>query len=154
MNSRDAILKALTPGDMFNQKGLVWRSTSTLAQFGSVKQEEVLVILDEHFQGAVSVRPNGKHPENGPLVALNEHIQADPPAAEPQAVAAGLNAVGAAIEGVAAAANGNVYLGDNPHGAAAENPIPIVDGDGAEVPDDEALDEQLAAEIEGDQDHE
>lgn len=180
MNSRDAIMKALTPDDMFNQKGLVWRSTSTLAQFASVEQAEVLVILDEHFQGLVSVRPNGKHPENGPLVALNEHIQPDPPAGEPQVADVGPGTVAAAIEGVAAAANGDVYLGANPHGAVLEHPIPIVDGDGAEVPgdeapvhidiggpgtpdedlpgaevpDDAALDKQLAAELEGDQDHE
>jgi hypothetical protein len=99
MNSRDAILKALTPDDMFNQKGLTWRSVSTLAQFASVEPEEVLAILDEHFQGLISVRPNGKHPANGPLVALNEHIHPDP---DPQVVITGGNAVGAAIEGVLA----------------------------------------------------
>jgi hypothetical protein len=100
MNSRDAILKALTPDDMFNQKGLTWRSVSTLAQFASVEPEEVLAILDEHFQNLISVRPNGKHPANGPLVALNEHIHPDP---DPQVVITGGNAVGAAIEGVAVA---------------------------------------------------
>jgi hypothetical protein len=140
MNSRDAIMKALTPDDMFNQKGLVWRSTSTLAQFASVEQAEVLVILDEHFQGLVSVRPNGKHPENGPLVALNAHIHPDPPAVEPQVVALGANAVGAAIEGVvAAAANGEA-----PAALVDEQPIPIVDGDGVAVPGDTALDEAEA----------
>jgi len=102
MNSRDAILKALTPDDMFNQKGLTWRSISTLAQFASVETAEVLAILDEHFQGLVSVRPNGKHPANGPLVALNEHIHEDPPEIDPQVVITGGNAVGAAIEGVLA----------------------------------------------------
>jgi hypothetical protein len=99
MNSRDAIMKALTPDDMFNQKGLTWRSITTLAQFASVETGEVLEILDEHFQGLVSVRPNGKHPANGPLVALNEHIHPDP---DPQVVITGGNAVGAAIEGVMA----------------------------------------------------
>ena len=106
MNSRDAILKALTPNDMFNQKGLVWRSISTLAQFAFVEQGEVLGILDEHFQGLVSVRPNGKCPENGPLVALNEHIANEPadvfPGRAPQVAIMGGNAVAAAIQGVAA----------------------------------------------------
>ena len=127
MNSRDAIMKALTPNDMFNQKGLVWRSIRTLAQFASVEQEEVLGILDEHFQGLVSVRPNGKHPENGPLVALDEHVPdepADPAPPEPQV------AIVAAIEGVAAAANGvlpdvhgeevDVSVNDPAHGDEAE----------------------------------
>ncbi len=144
MNSRDAIMKALTPNDMFNQKALVWRSTSTLAQFATVKQEEVLVILDEHFQGLISVRPNGKHPENGPLVALNEHIPNEPadapPEGAPQIVIMAGNAVAAAIEGV----------------AAEEAPNPIVDGDGGAVTGDEALNEaeELIAELEADQDHE
>lgn len=155
MNSRDAIMKALTPNDMFNQKGLVWRSISTLAQFASCDQGDVLVILDEHFQGAVSVRPNGKHPENGPLVALNEHIQPDPPAAEPQVADVGPGTVAAAIEGVAAAANGDVSLGDNPHGAVLEHPIPIVDIGGPGTPDEDLPGaEDQFAEIEGDQDHE
>jgi hypothetical protein len=137
-------MKALTPDDMFNQKGLTWRSISTLAQFATVEQEEVLGILDEHFQGMISVRPNGKHPENGPLVALNEHIPNEPadapPEGAPQVVIMGGNAVAAAIEGV----------------AAEEAPIPIVDGDGVPVPGDAALAEAeaLIEEIEGEQDHE
>lgn len=131
MNSRDAIMKALTPNDMFNQKGLVWRSTSTLAQFASCDQEDVLVILDEHFQGVISVKPNGKHPGNGPLVALNEHIHPDPPAADPQVAAALGNAVGAAIEGVAAAANG-----DAPDALVAEQPLPVIVEQGHAVDDD------------------
>ncbi len=121
MNSRDAIMKALTPNDMFNQKGLVWRSTSTLAQFASCDQEDVLVILDEHFQGVISVKPNGKHPGNGPLVALNEYIHPAPPAAEPQVVVAALNAVGAAIgQDVAVAVD------------VAEQPVPAEEDDFAE----------------------
>jgi len=136
MNSRDAIMKALTPDDMFNQKGLVWRSTSTLAQFASCDQEDVLVILDEHFQGLVSVKPNGKHPGNGPLVALNEHIHPDPPAMEPQVAAVAGNAIGAAIEGVAAAANGDV-----PAAFGVEQPIPVIVEHGHAVDDD--LDEDV-----------
>ena len=130
MNSRDAILKALTPNDMFNQKALIWRSISTLAQFAGVKQEEVLGILDEHFQNLVSVRPNGKYPHNGPLVALNEHIQPDPPADDPQVAGVDHGAVAAAIEGVAAAANGDVPavtnppFFNNPHAEVAEEPVP------------------------------
>ncbi len=164
MNSRDAILKALTPNDMFNQKALIWRSISTLAQFAGVKQEEVLGILDEHFQNLVSVRPNGKYPHNGPLVALNEHIQPDPPAEDPQVAATGVDAIGAAIANVAAAANGEVpegYLGDNPHAEVAEEPVPeseviTVEIGGAELSDEDfdpdAVSEALAEELE-EQDH-
>lgn len=167
MNSRDAILKALTPNDMFNQKALIWRSISTLAQFAGVKQEEVLGILDEHFQNLVSVRPNGKHPSNGPLVALNEHIQPGPPAEDPQAAGPDVDAIGAAIANVAAAANGDVPAPadvpffdhdpevENPHGEAVESDSVItVEVSGAES-EDEALaeDEALIAELE-EQDHE
>ncbi len=168
MNSRDAILKALTPNDMFNQKGLIWRSISTLAQFAAVKQEEVLGILDEHFQNLVSVRPNGKYPGNGPLVALNEYIQPGPPAEDPQVAEVGHGTVAAAIEGsVAAAANGDVpapadapFFGhgpevENPHGEAVEaGEVITVEVSGAES-EDEALaeDEALIAELE-EQDHE
>ena len=92
MNSRDAISKALTPGDMFNQKGHVWRSLQTLAQFAGCERNELLDILDEHFQGAVTVRPNRGHPEHGPLIALNAHIPANE--GDPQVVVMGGNAVG------------------------------------------------------------
>ena len=91
MNSRDAISKALTPGDMFNQKGHVWRSLRTLAQFAGCERNELLDILDEHFQGAVTVRPNRGHPEHGPLIALNAHIPANE--GDPQVVVMGGNAV-------------------------------------------------------------
>lgn len=100
MNSRDAIMKALTPGDMFNQKGLVWRSVSTLTQFASCDRAEVLVALDEHFQGLVSLKPNTNHPDRGPLVALDQFIPAEPEAGGAQVqIVGGDPAISAAIKG-------------------------------------------------------
>ncbi len=75
MNPRDAISKVLTPGDMFNQRGHVWRSVRTLAQFASCDFADVLDILDEDFQGLVTVKPNTKHPAHGPLVALSAQVE-------------------------------------------------------------------------------
>ncbi len=147
MNSRDAIMKALTPGDMLNQKGLAWRSIRSLGQFASVEQEDVLGLLDEHFQGLVSVRPNAKHPEHGPLVALIEYLPQDPEVgAEVQVAVVGGPAVnappeaGGAIDGVGGGPEIAVVLGAGPAMDAA-----LGDDDPA-MADKDVFDEVLAEE--------
>lgn len=160
MNSRDAIVKALTPGDMFNQKGHVWRSVRTLTQFASCEPAEVLDILDEHFQDMVTVKPNTNHPEHGPLVALNLHIPAEEPEeqvapepGQPQVQILGGNAVAAeqpAVQGVV----GGVVPGDAPGAPAygqggppavgmAEAPEQENWGDEVEAVDGPDIDEHL-----------
>ncbi len=142
MNPRDAIVKALTPGDMFNQKGLVWRSLSTLTQFACVGVPEILDILDEHFQGLVTVRPNTTHPQRGPLVALNEYIiPVEPAPGAPQVVVMGGNAVQDAIEEAAPAPVDPAEADDLPEAPIPEDEetviVAIVDDDetvGAEPP--------------------
>jgi hypothetical protein len=120
MNPRDAIVKALTPGDMFNQKNHIWRSIRTLTQFASCDQAEVLNTLDEHFQNLVSVKPNTSHPEHGPLVALNQFL----PIPEPDEVVAvmGGPAVGAPPQPELVEA-GETGFGDIA-GELAEEPAP------------------------------
>jgi hypothetical protein len=153
MNSRDAISKALTPGDMFNQKGHVWRSMRTLSQFADCPRNELLDILDEHFQGMITVRPNRSHPEQGPLVAITAYITvADE---DPQVVVTGGNAVERAVAAVEAA---DIAMG--PDGAAvlerheadlitADVPDPLLAGLAidAETMDEAANEREPAAEV-------
>lgn len=76
MHPADAILKALTPGDLFNQTGLIWRSAFSLAQFAGIPQCEVPGVLEVNLADRVTIRPGTKNPEKGIMVALTEHIPA------------------------------------------------------------------------------
>ena len=155
MNSRDIIMKTLTPGDMFNQRNSVWRSISTLAQFASIEMDEVFDILDEHFQGLVAVRPNTKRPENGPLVALNEHVPPDEPTIDLQAAQGEVEQVhilaGNAVEGGEEQALGldediAVFLDDAEDGAAEEVVGGVANAPAAEINFEENAVEEAMAE--------
>jgi hypothetical protein len=126
MNAQDAIHQALSPGTMLNQRNKVWRSVSALGQFADLDNLEVLETLNAHFADVVTIRPNVAHPDNGPLVALIEHIppgevpeEAVDPEAPVQVHALGGNAVAAPEAVVPAAEVGNVV---------AEGPVPIGPG--------------------------
>jgi hypothetical protein len=100
MNPIEAITMALTPGTPLNQQNKVFRSVKALSQFANLDEGETLAAIVAELHDRVTIRPSNKRPQNGPLVALTEHI---PPAEEggpgvgPIAIMAG-NAV-APLEG-------------------------------------------------------
>lgn len=96
MNSTDRIVTALTPGSMFNRKGLVFRSVKSLAEFAGISEEDVLNILNGDLVAIVTCKPSGKG--KGILVGLNEAIQAaQEAAAGPVAIQAMPGAPGAPL---------------------------------------------------------
>lgn len=95
MNPVDAIVMALTPGSLFNQSGKVFRSTKALAQFAGVEQGEVLDLIANNIADQVTIRPSAKRPENGPLVALTQHLADQEQPGGPQVHIVAGNAVGA-----------------------------------------------------------
>lgn len=85
MNPRDAIILALTPGSLFNSKGLVFRSTYTLAAFAGIEPGDVVDLLAGDLAQEVSCKPSKKG--KGIMVALKAQLQAQP--VEPIKIAGG-----------------------------------------------------------------
>ena len=87
MNPQDAIILALTPGSPFNDKGLVFRSTHTLAAFAGIELGAVLDLLVGDLAQLVTCKPSKKN--KGVMVALKAQLQAQVQPAAPIKVAGG-----------------------------------------------------------------
>lgn len=82
MNSIDIIQQALTPGSVLNPKNLVFRSAHTLAQFAGLSYNDTVSLIIDNLADRVTIKPSNKNPEKGPLVALNEVLDAYEPQVE------------------------------------------------------------------------